>query len=313
MHDEIRLIGWLTDAVNRLIIRTPSSERHTGKAYTGFVIYTGYTSMDTLLELNNVDILIQGVEFRGGGRQIGGTYQSDPHIIEIESCIFHDNIWGHAIDVPSNKDLTVKIWNCALYNTYSAAIGPGHPDGELYVESCTIFNPGSVGVVSAQCYNVVVHPGIGVNVRPLDPGIFSCFGDGCTGDYNCDGAEAGEDNSAPGAHSLHNKTLKDIAWYATRDIRRTPEFEDVDLHIYSDSVLVGAGVNRSLGDIGFDTDIDGDVREDPWSIGADQCTNLSSSTSSSSTSSSSTSSSSSSSSVSSSAATDYLKLRDYVF
>jgi len=116
MVDLPRLIGWTTNSVNRLKIYTPASERHEVVAGTGFALF-GY-GIDTLLELINVDILIQGIEFRGGGRQIGGNYTLGIHTIEIESCIFHDNLcWWPMVDIPSNAYLTTKI--CLLYTSPS--------------------------------------------------------------------------------------------------------------------------------------------------------------------------------------------------
>lgn len=306
MTDSVRFIGWTTSPTNNIKIYTPTSERHSGIAGTGFILYR-YNSIDTLLELNDVDIHLQGIEFVGGGRHIGGTYRSGPHTIEIEDCIFRENGWSHAIDTPDHRDLTVKIWNCFLYNTYSSAIGPGHSDGALYVENCSIFNPGSVGVVRAQCYNVVTHKGIGTHLRPADPGNFPGFGDECTGDYNCDGSETEDDGSAPGVNSLHNKTLIDISWKhmgTGRIVPSLPMQDNVDLHVNPTSVLVGAGTDRSAGDIGFTDDIDGDTRTIPWTTGGDQSIYSSSS--------SSHSSGSVSSSSSSGSSKFYLYLRDLV-
>lgn len=305
MLDFVSLGRWVTSPTNNIKIYTPSSERHSGRAGTGFTI-AKYT-IDTLINLNNVDVHIQGIEFAGGGSQIGGTYRSDPHTIEIEACIFHDNNWGPAINTPVNADLTVKIWNCFLYNTYAEAISRGHRDGAVYVENCSIFNPGSVGVVQAQCYNVVSHKGIGSPPRPADPGNFPGFGDECTGDYNCDGSEIEDDGSAPGVNSLHNQDLKAISWMSTDDspvISDQVGDDNIDLHVYHASVLAGTGTDRSAGDIGFNDDIDGDTREIPWTIGGDQTTYSSSS--------SSESSGSVSSSMSSGSSKFYLYKRDYV-
>jgi len=305
MNDSVSLARWVTSPTNHLKIYTPTSERHSGRSGTGFVLFD-YSS-DVLLELHNVDIHVQGIEFRGGGNHIGGTYRDGSHVIEIEACIFHDNGWGHAINIPDNRDLTVKIWNCILYNTYQAAIGPGHSNADIYVENCSIFNPGSVGVVRAQCYNVVTHKGVASRPRVADPGDFPGFGDGCTGDYNCDGSEVENDGSAPGPNSLHNETLQDISWLEAgekRAIPSEPGQDNVDLHVWPTSVLVGAGADRSAGDIGFNTDIDGDTRTVPWTIGADQSMYSSSS--------SSESSGSASSSSSSGSSKFYLEIRDYV-
>jgi len=305
MIDFVNLYRWVTSPTNNIKIYTPTSERHSGRAGTGFVI--AKNTVDTLIDVSNVDVHIQGIEFTGGGRQIGGTYQSGPHTIEIEACIFHDNNWSHAIDTPDHEDLTVKIWNCFFYNTYTSAIGPGHRNGALYVENCSIFNPGSIGVVRAQCYNVVTHKGIGTPSRPADPGNFPGFGDECTGDYNCDGSEVEDDGSAPGVNSLHNQDLKAISWISTdvgQVIYDEPGEDSIDLHVHNTSVLVGTGTDRSTGDIGFNDDIDGDTREVPWTIGADQVTYSSSS--------SSKSSGSGSSSSSSGSSKFYLYIRDYV-
>lgn len=305
MRDIISLIGWQTNSVNRLKLYAPASEIHSGKAGTGFRIY-GVGWSDTLLYLEDVDILIQGIEFQGGGRQVAGTYRYGIHTLEIERCLFYDNVWGPAIDVPSNSYLTTEIWNCIFYNSYSTTIGPGHYAANVHVENCSVYNPGSYGVFRAECYNVVVHRG----THPE----FPCFGDECTGDYNCDGVEVGTDNSAPGVHSLHNKTLAEIAWiYSELNPPVEGDLTEIDLHVYPDGFLVGRGVDRSSRAIGFNTDIDGDIRTVPWTIGADQKTFSSSSSSSLGSSSSSLSSSSISSHSSSSASTFYLELRDITY
>jgi len=302
MIDRIKLIGWGTNAINYVKIYAPSGQRHTGVANTGFKIYV--PDADNILELNDVDILIQYIEFHGGGRQITGTYRYGIRTIRIDSCIFHDNIWGAMIDIPNNAYLTTMIWNSVFYSSFSAAIGPGHYSADVHVENCSIYNPGGIGVFRAECYNVVTHRG----ENAVDPG----FGDECTGDYNCDGVEVETDGSAPGLNSLHNQTLSDISWVCT-DLHPA-ENKQIDLHTYTDyytdSVLIGQGVDRSAGVIGFNTDIDGDPRIGLWTIGVDQ---KAYSSSSSSASSSSASSASVVSSSSSSGSTFDLRLRDITY
>lgn len=303
MRDSANLVGWGTSSVNYLKICTPTSERHTGIADTGFRIYS--RNIESLLTLNDVDILVQGIEFKGGGKQISGTYRYGIHTIRIDSCIFHDNNWDDLIDVPNDAYLTTMIWNCALYNSHGNAIGYG--GGSIHVENCSIYNPGRMGVYRAECYNVVAHRGHNF--------VDECFGDECTGDYNCDGLEVGTDGSAPGAHSLHNQTLEDISYVYVPQPKPTIPEEEIDLRTHTDqyttSVLVGAGVDRSSGIIGFNTDIEGDSRVGLWTMGIDQV--MYSSSSSSASSSSSSSATSSCSSSSSSASTFWLKMRDMTY
>jgi len=274
MSDLPRLAGWGTSSVNKLIIRTPSSERHTGVAHTGFRLTSRHP--DNLLYLNNVDILIQGIEFEGGGNQITGDYGLEVRTIDVEACLFYDNVWGAMVLPPSSAYLTMNIWNCIFYNSFRTVVAPGHHSGTLRVENCTVFNPGGYGIFRATCYNTVVHK--------QSNNVSDCFGDECDGDYNCDGSELYGDETAPGAHSLHGKILSQLDFYQTDEDPTTLEV-DIDLHVFSTSVLVARGVDRSSGPIGFNTDIDGDLRIGAWTIGADtgagsgsaSCSSLSSS------------------------------------
>ena len=286
--DNIVIKGWKTSSTNYIKIYTPTTERHTGTAYTGFGLYD--PTVNNLLFLENVDIVIDGLEFRGGGHQITGNYSYGTKTISISNCIFHDNNWGSLIRPPLYSTLTLKIWNCILYNSMQNAIDFGSPS-TIYIENCTIYNPGSYGIAAGQCYNNIVHRG---------NSYFDCFGPTCTGDYNCDGTEVGTDGTAPGIHSLHSKRLSDISWYSTIAYP-TFNYYDIDLHTYDNSILVNKGINRSTGSIGFNTDIlDVDRLGYYWDIGAFQIGGSSSYSSSSSSSSSLSSSSSSSTSPSSS-------------
>jgi hypothetical protein len=272
--DNITFDDWITSASNYIKIYTPITERHTGKADTGFGIYDPGTN--GIIILNNVDIVIEGIEFRGGGPQISGTYSKGTKAIYISSCIFHDNHWGPLIQPPKYSNLTIKIWNCILYNSIYNGIDFCSPS-TLYIENCTIFNPGSgYGVAEGQCYNTISHRG---------NSNYDCFSDLCTGDYNCDGLEYGTDGTAPGKHSLHNKSLEDLAFYNSNENMNT-----IDLHNWDNSVLISEGITRVTGNIGFNTDILGVAREGYyWDIGAFQVggsSNYSSSSESSSSSSS---------------------------
>jgi len=289
IEDLPRLLEWKTNTTNYIKIYTPTSERHTGKAGTGYCLSEPHP--DSLLVLNDVDVHIQGLEFEGGGMQIEFNYRdTTAHLIKIEACIFHDNLWNSLIFPGLNPMVTAWIWNCVLYNGKQGAIATSY--GTIRVENCTIYDPGiGYGVGSGVCYNTVAHRNFQA---------FAAFGPGCTGDHNCDGIEAGTDGSAPGAHSLHNKELSDILWKRTYDDRLTFSTNDVDLNIEEESCLVGTGQGRSTGPIGFSTDIIGTVRTGAWTIGAFQTWWSSSSSSSMSSSSSSFSSVSYSSSSSAS-------------
>ena len=314
--DSIVFDSWVTSSTNYIKIYTPITERHTGKANTGFGIFD--PGANEIIILKDVDIIIEGIEFSGGASHIAGDYTKPNKNIYIDSCIFHDNNWGALIQPPKFSSLTIKVWNCILYNSAYSIIDFCSPS-TLYIENCTLYNPGSgYGVSEGQCYNIIVHRG-GSN--------YACFNSIVTGNYNCDGLEYGVDNTAPGIYSLHNKSLEDIAWYNS--------YENIDLHIWDNSILINSGVTRVNGNIKFNTDILGVTREGYyWDIGAFQiggsssysssssssCSSesLSSSsssfsiTSSSSSSFSITSSSSSSSSSSSEFPNNWLLLRDYI-
>ena len=292
--DRLIFNTWTTSAINYIKMYVPRSQRHLSTSGTGYAI-EGNRSFD-VITLNNVDIRIEGFEIFGGRRHITGTYRSGTHTVRIHDCILHDNYWGPTIDVPDSANLTVMLWNSILYNTYRGAVDGSLSRAQIYVENCTVYNPGSYGIIGAQCYNVVVHQGAYKG--------FTCFSDDCTGDYNCDGLESGTDETAPGSNSLHNKTLQEILWampfVAWSGDPFDPSIRNADFHIYPTSPLSDVGTDRSSGDIGFTTDIDGYIRTIPWSIGADQYIESSSSSSISVSSSSSSFSSSSSSSFSSS-------------
>jgi hypothetical protein len=302
LWDNVTFKGWKTSSDNYIKIYTPTEERHTGVEGTGFSIYN--PGINDIITLYDVDVVIEGIEFKGGAKQIACIYTS-PKTITINSCILHDNYYGPLIAPPKIAGAVIKIYNCIMYDSRQSAISSCSPS-TLYVENCTIYNPGfGYGVVDGQCYNVVVF---------RSNNSIACFGSNTTGDYNCDGTSSGLDGTAPGGHSLHNTPLRDINWYNVVDYRTTMNFFTCE-----GSVLINRGITRKEGDISFNTDILGVTREGYyWDIGAFQAGGSSayssssssfSSESSSSSSFSSFSSSCSSSSSSSESVAEYLLLR----
>ena len=70
--DSIVFDGWVTSSTNYIKIYTPITERHTGKANTGFGIFD--PSANEIIILKDVDIIIEGIEFSGGASHIAGSY-----------------------------------------------------------------------------------------------------------------------------------------------------------------------------------------------------------------------------------------------
>ena len=237
---------WVSSASYMPRITVANGHRHDGTAETGFFVkYTGTTAYPFIVGTQYT--LWDGVEWQTSGQTSTGsifymTGTPRPNVL-IRDAVIH-RTGGSGANVIVNADNTI-LENCVLYSL-------GGPSGaSLRIQGATLVNAvayspgygnsgwwGTLGangdnllVYLCDCTNVVAWNG---NSAHDSYGTFLS----CTGDYNC-----GDDASAPGANSLDNKTLSDLAWVSTT-------YGSEDFSHAQASVLVGAGIGP-----GADSDV----------------------------------------------------------
>ena len=249
----IDIKNFVTDNNHRVVIWTDPNEsgtqgpnRHNGTAESGFYIKNSGNNYTFVFRVSNV--VVEGIEIQQPSKPAYAVlYNTSDSLNNTFRCLIIHNVGGII-----NRGAGSTVENCIFYDFGSSGFSVVR-FGK--VRNCTIYAAAGVGSYSgqiivrdAECYNVLAYN--------EDSGTgYNDFYGNCTGDYNIS-----SDNSAPGAHSQHNKTLDDIKFVST-----TPGSED--LHIQADSCARDAGTDLSSY---FTDDIDGDTRSGAWDIGADE-------------------------------------------
>lgn len=274
-----KISGWTTSPKNHLRIFAPSkpdevgaSQRHSGKAGTGFVIDTGTAAHAITIASN--EVWLEGLEVTGWLNDTANASWEGIHVAAdgalIDGMIIHDdtvvgttNPNGDAInlnDMQAGQVVTVR--NCAIYNISRGAVNYQGSEALLVnIESCTIHNTGTSlaqadgeGGISIASTTATVSV---VNTISVGSGSGEDFksGAGFGGSSN----NLSSDGSAPGAASLTQTPGADLFVSTTSGAE--------DLHLVSGAAAVGKGKDLSKS---FDLDIDSQVRAAPWDIGADE-------------------------------------------
>lgn len=249
--------AWATSDSERIILRTPVSEKHDGIWGTGFRVTTD--SDAHLIIIEEAHVRIEGlVLYQSKAYDIIRTISMPtPSDVRISNCLLKGTgATKHGIHTTSANNM-VKIKN-NFFDTISGASGVAiwiYNCADVWIYNNTAYNVGGPGINVIKCpvyakNNIVIGSG--------GPDFQGTFLGGDSSDYNCSG-----DATAPGTHSIKNKAAYDIFADTTK--------ADPDLHLKSGSVCIDSGVDLSSDpDLPFSDDIDGDTRTGTWDIGADE-------------------------------------------
>ena len=274
-----KISGWTTSPKNHLRIFAPSkpdevgaSQRHSGKAGTGFVIDTGTAAHAITIESS--EVWLEGLEVTGWLNDTANASWEGIHVAAdgalIDGMIIHDdtvvgttNPNGDAIslnDLQAGQVVTVR--NCAIYNISRGAVNYQGSEALLVnIESCTIHNTGT-SLAQADSQGGISIAGTAATVSVVNT---ISVGSGSGEDFKSGSGFGGSsnnlssDDSAPGSGSLTQTLGADLFVSTTAGSE--------DLHLVSGAAAVGQGKDLSKS---FDLDIDNEVRSAPWDIGADE-------------------------------------------
>ncbi|KPJ58221.1 MAG: hypothetical protein AMJ46_14500, partial [Latescibacteria bacterium DG_63] len=267
MTDSVLIDGddWTTGPNTYIKIYTPTStsevgtsQRHNGTWGTGFMMTPA--SGSNAIQVCEDYVRIEGIAAQSTDTStisVNDTYASfsPDNDVRITHCLVigagnSRALW--ASDVGGLK-LKLTMWNTIAYNHGSR--GFYFRDVTAYCYNCTAYNNADYGFHRDNASvggTVILKNCISMGHTSNDyAGTFDA-----SSDYNMS-----SDASAPGDHSLtlHNKSASDnfVSISAGSE----------DLHLKYGADAIGKGINLSSS---FTTDIDGQVRSNPWDIGADE-------------------------------------------
>ncbi|KPJ58250.1 MAG: hypothetical protein AMJ46_14485, partial [Latescibacteria bacterium DG_63] len=262
MTDSVLIDGdnWTTGSANYIKIYTPTlasevgvSQRHDGTWGTGFRMTPA--SGNNAIQVCEDYVRIEGIAVyvnNTSAISVNDTYASfsTNNDVRISHCLLTGTgsssraLW--ASDTGGNLKLT--MWNTIAYNHGSR--GFYFDNVTAYCYNCTAYNNAAYGFHRDTAGTVILKNCISMAHTSNDyVGTFDA-----SSDYNMS-----SDASAPGTHSLHNRSASDnfVSISAGSE----------DLHLKYGADAIGKGINLLSS---FTTDIDGEVRSNPWDIGADE-------------------------------------------
>ncbi len=268
LDDRVDINGWITGVNNYVKVTSPSSERHTGVAGTGFIIKNDTNSY--VVGLYNYYSVVEWLEVTGVGADT--TYHNGVGMSRYSTArnlIVHDIVTNDGGDLVTGISMGSNggsyIYNNIIYNikNYSATVTK-NPNGIKYIgTSPFIYNNTVYGIDAPN------NPGKGT-------GIFAGLGfvknniviNSGYVDFNIMESanhtnNISSDDTALGSNSQTSVALADLDFVST-----TAGTED--LHIGEDSVARNVGTDLSSV---FTLDIDGYERGvglTSWDIGADE-------------------------------------------
>jgi hypothetical protein len=260
LDDSLTISGWTADASHHVKVYAPESERHDGMMKSG-TDYAGFTLVGsgTKISISALYTEIEGIALDSTVNYNTGlrtNWSPSGNYAVVHHCLFRNfgvpDYAFCAIIVGDDRDC--KIYNNIFIKSRVRISNATYGDRWIYFYNNTLYDchvyAGDDGVMRAK-NNIAYRTD-----RDSFQGTFHA-----DSDYNLS-----DDATAPGSHSLIDKTLSDI------DFVETTYGDSQDLHIESTSDARDAGTDLS-GDSGcpFANDIDYDTRTGNWDIGADEC------------------------------------------
>jgi len=266
----VSVSGWTTATSTYIKIYTPyqtsdvgTSQRHSGKANTGYKITNGSGNGEWTLGIAVPYVWIDGLEVTAShAADYGGIApMASTGWIKISNSLVHDATGsggtGHCIlEGGAAISQVIYIWNNIIYNCNKGSAGNGigfDSDGAsaAYIYNNTISDVHDYGIFTygsiLRAKNNIVRK---AGTAAFGPGTFHS-----DSDYN-----ASDDNSSPGSHSKNGVRVQFV------------NAANKDFHLaQGDAAAIDNGANLSADSyLSFTDDIDGELRRGKWAIGADQ-------------------------------------------
>ena len=263
LNDRVIIDDWIINADNYVKVYTPINERHNGILkdengdYTGFAlrdsIYVG-SSQKTIGTMKNYTV-IDGLIVVAAEQWIGYGIKSHTDGSVIKNNIVYREVayngsTGSGIAFYNTSGEGTTVYNNIVYGSITARWGTGLIGSVGKAYNNTVYLAGC-GIGSQYTYNNDLKNNIVIDSQTAD----YCGSINGTRSNNIS-----SDVTAPGADSLINQTLDDIAFVSTIS-------GSENLHLQLTSVAIDAGVDLSAT---FISDIDGMSRVNFWDIGADE-------------------------------------------
>ena len=272
MNDQVTIGGYTTGSINFIRVYTPvalnqvgASQRHTGKARTGFRLQPTSAVDNDSVRVNDNFVRIEGIEIDGSlsaaPNGAGGVSLETFGITPVEHHVSHNIIYETrnftGIFVAS---MSAKVWNNVCHrcnNTALSAVAMNQAGGTGYFYNNTVYDHAGHGIRRINGTMIATN-----NVSMLPGGGFFDFNGVITQSYN-----VSSDATAAGAGSQTGK-----AAYATYFQNTTVGAEDLHLKGTSLRLWTGSGTSLSADpNLPVTNDIDLGLRVRP-DIGADEFT-----------------------------------------
>jgi len=232
---------------NRLIIRTPASERHNGTFQTGFRL-THPTAR--ILEINTPYTDIQGIEFFAQANNAALQFLEGANHSTADSCIVEGNGSRGVSNIAFafNRNSNLSITNCLAYNTHAAFY-----DNNPYPIGVSLYNCTAVNNDYNYLFSVVSNT--------FTVNLFDCI---ALQSNNASVTTVTSGNAGitvnQGGNSLDNPpnslpaSSADFVNYAGKDFHLAPTSGLIDAGVYTPGVPAFDvdGQTRAGQDIGFD-------------------------------------------------------------
>ena len=266
LSESVAIAGSTTNSSNYLKITVASGDRHDGTASGGGFLLDATGTNSHGIRVENNYTRIHWVRIKGFGDGSFGAF-SGIHLglatgARVSHCICHDENSGNsgqAFNIGNDNDPTdIIIWNCIGYGCNRAFRQRSDDTSALnnYLYNCT-------GYGGTETYDI----DFGSHWTAIN---CIAFGASTGNDFGSIAWESGsdynlsEDDSAPGANSIHTVTDG-----ANVDFVSTTGGSE-DFHLDVDSDAIDAGTSSVSGTV--TDDIDGDTRTGSYDIGADETT-----------------------------------------
>ncbi|MEK6532237.1 MAG: right-handed parallel beta-helix repeat-containing protein [Deltaproteobacteria bacterium] len=258
----VLISGWVTDPTRYIKIYTPTAERHTGVAGTGYRLVVASAQP---LRVRESHVRIIGLETKAVTAGYSGlvcdndtAMEASPYIL-IDSLLTHDNgAYGVYLGRCGSTGYPLYLINSIIYKcgNYGILLTSGYAPAIAEIYNCTVCNNTTYGI-RKDSSSVVV-------------GVKNCYAGANTTDYSSVSGTWTTFTTNASSDTTGTSGLQSIAHSTSSGAYFTNVTAGSEnYHIGSSSALKDVGTDLSAT---FTTDIDGATRSGTWDIGADEIT-----------------------------------------
>jgi len=253
LDDYVTIDGWTTDSTHFVNVYVPKSEKHKGKAGTGF--YLKNTASAYAINIEEYYTHLTGIEIANNpATALQASFSAGGSGPRVSQLLIH-NASGYCVH-SSSAYAPIYLSSSIIYNCSNIGFFAGCSNNSSILYNSSVYGVDSDGVrweSNMRVKNVIAF------ANSQDFSFYSFPNSWVKHNLS-------SDSTAPGTNSLTNQTLSDIDFISTTDGAE-------DLHIQDTSTANEAGADLSIDpDFPIIDDIDGQTRPvwDAWDIGADQ-------------------------------------------